>query len=378
MKRLYLGALLLAAMATAAWAGGYSDFNAGLAARSRGDAAGAIRLFGSALDAPDLAKPLRAMAYFNRAELYIWNRQNDLALADLNACLTITPAYTPALEARGYVHQRRKEFDLAQNDFDAFVAIRPDSMEAPADLVSLNIAQKNYEAALKLSNDAIDKWSHSGLPYLMRADTYHAMRQHDAAMNDYDTAVSKSDGSAGALVSRAKAYEEDGNLEKALSDLESAGDESTGTSDIHDEVGFLQWDLGRFEDSEKTFRTVISVGSTWSYAFLWLYLSEAKANPGKEIAFADDAKLNEARWPFALVKLFSGKGTVEDALKDAATGDTAAQTDKLCEANFYAGEWQVLHNNQPAGSKMLNAAVQSCPKDFIEKTAAIAELARLK
>jgi tetratricopeptide (TPR) repeat protein len=378
MKSLYCGALLLAAMTTAAWAGGYSDFNAGMAARSRGDSAEAIRLFGSALDAQDLPKPTRAMAYFNRAELYIWNRQNDLALADLNGSLAITPNYTPALETRGYVHQRRKEFDLAQGDFEAVIAIRPDSANGPGDLVGLNIARKSYEAALKLSNDAIDKWPYSGSPYLMRANTYHAMGQHDAAMDDYDTAVSKSDHSVEALASRAKAYEKDGNLEKALSDLQEGADESSGTSDIHDEVGFLQWDLGRFEDSEKTLRTVISVGSTWSYAFLWLYLAEAKSNPGKPAVWTDGAKLDETRWPSPLARLFSGKGTVDDVLKDAATGDSAAQSDKLCEANFYAGEWQILHGKQSAGLNMLSAAKQSCPVDFVEKTAAVAELARQK
>jgi lipoprotein NlpI len=379
MKFLYGCALLFAAMATTALAGGYSDFNAGVAARNRGDSDLALRLFSSALEAPDLPTTFRATAYFDRGTIYLWRRKTELAIADLTACLAITPNYAPAMEARGTAYMRQKQYDLARRDFEAEAAARPDLLDGPRNLVSLDILTKDFDAALKISNTAVDKWPNADTSYIMRADTYRAMGKQDAAMEDYDTAVSKSSHTARAYLSRAKTRKESGDLRKALDDYESAIDYLPAESDVHQMIGFLQWDLGRFYDAEKTFQAALPLHSAWAYDYLWLYLAQAKDNAGAPSRLADGyAKLDANKWPAPLVGLYSGKTTPGEVMKAAALGDDATKADKLCEANFYAAEWQLLHGARPDATRMLSDAAHNCRDEMIEKTAAAAELGRLR
>ena len=55
----------------------------------------------------------------------------------------------------------------------------------------------------------------------------------------------------------------------------------------------------------------------------------------------------------------------------------ATQRNQTCEADFYVGEWQVLHANAALAKPLLQAAAANCPNDFIERAAAGAELERL-
>jgi len=60
-----------------------------------------------------------------------------------------------------------------------------------------------------------------------------------------------------------------------------------------------------------------------------------------------------------------------------ATPDAAGKPDERCEAQLYIGEWHLLRGNGAEAKPALQAAVDTCPKDFIEYVAAVAELKRL-
>jgi hypothetical protein len=49
-----------------------------------------------------------------------------------------------------------------------------------------------------------------------------------------------------------------------------------------------------------------------------------------------------------------------------------------CEAQFYIGEWNLLHKNDVAGMKALRTAESACIKTSYEYYGAVAELTRLK
>ena len=77
-------------------------------------------------------------------------------------------------------------------------------------------------------------------------------------------------------------------------------------------------------------------------------------------------------WPYAVAELYLGKRS------PAATLDAAVKADDRCEAQFYIGQWHVLKSNAAEAAVSLKAAVDTCPKTFIEYHAAVAELKRLK
>ena len=379
MTRLYGCSLLFAAMTTTALAGGYSDFNAGIAARNRGDNASAIRLLSSAINALDLPKQVLYAAYFDRGSAYLDSKQPSAAIADLSACLAISPNYVPALAARGEAYQRSKDYDHAQKDFEAMVAARPDLANGQSYLVDLNIERKTFDAALKISNDTIAKWPRSDTPFIMRGDVYRAMGEHDKAMDDYDSAVSNISRSAEARIARAHGYEDAGDLRRALLDLDEAADYLPAESDVHEQMGMLQWGMNRFDDSEKTFQALASGIAPSPYAFLWLYLSQAREDAGAHPQLAaGTAKLDTKKWPGPLISLYSGGMTSDGALKAAFDSDPATQSAQTCEANFYVGEWQLLNAAPAEATKLLTEAAHGCGPDTIERTGATAELARTK
>jgi lipoprotein NlpI len=104
---------------------------------------------------------------------------------------------------------------------------------------------------------------------------------------------------------------------------------------------------------------------------LWLYLARARSGP--QIAAAgletNAKKLKQPDWPYPVVELFLGRRTPEATF--------AAASDDRCEAQFYIGEWHLLRGNRPAAMVALKAAVETCPKAFIEYKFAQAELQRL-
>jgi rhomboid protease GluP len=56
----------------------------------------------------------------------------------------------------------------------------------------------------------------------------------------------------------------------------------------------------------------------------------------------------------------------------------AGKPEERCEAQFYIGEWHVLKNSTAEAVNALQAAVDTCPKTFIEYLVALVELKRLK
>jgi lipoprotein NlpI len=73
-----------------------------------------------------------------------------------------------------------------------------------------------------------------------------------------------------------------------------------------------------------------------------------------------------------VIELYLGRLSPADVSRIASTPDDA------CEAQFYSGEWHLLHGNYEAAAAALKVAVDTCPKTFVEYRGAIAELKRLR
>jgi lipoprotein NlpI len=65
------------------------------------------------------------------------------------------------------------------------------------------------------------------------------------------------------------------------------------------------------------------------------------------------------------------------ALAAAANSGAETKERQVCEANFYTGELNLLNGAKADAVPLLRAAAASCPKDFAEYAAALAELKAL-
>jgi rhomboid protease GluP len=81
--------------------------------------------------------------------------------------------------------------------------------------------------------------------------------------------------------------------------------------------------------------------------------------------------LKKKDWPYAVIDFYLGQRSL-DEMRAAA-----ANPNDKCESAFYAGEWQLLRNNQAEAKALLQVAVDTCPKTFVEYEGAVAELKRI-
>ena len=106
---------------------------------------------------------------------------------------------------------------------------------------------------------------------------------------------------------------------------------------------------------------------------LWLFVAQNRA--GQDAASeltANAASLKTKGWPYPVVDLYLGKQSVD------AVFAKAGNTNERCEAYFYIGEWHLMQGRQDEAISPLRSAVETCPKDFVGYTGAVAELERIE
>jgi rhomboid protease GluP len=86
---------------------------------------------------------------------------------------------------------------------------------------------------------------------------------------------------------------------------------------------------------------------------------------------ANVARLQSQNWPRAVIDFYLGRRSLEEMRAMAGNA-----RDK-CESAFYAGEWELLRGNKAEAKTSLQAAVDICPKTFVEYDDAISELKQL-
>lgn len=122
---LYSAILVVAVTTVGAQAGGYNDFNMGIAARNRDDNNATVTAFSRALAAGDLAPSLRTVALMDRAWAYRELRQYNAAISDFSAVIAEKPSDFEALRGRVGTYERMGQFENALPDCKVMVSLAP-------------------------------------------------------------------------------------------------------------------------------------------------------------------------------------------------------------------------------------------------------------
>src|SRR5215813_3729061 len=134
--------------------------------------------------------------------------------------------------------------------------------------------------------------------------------------------------------------------------------------------GLAYFDRGSFADAETDLRYAINIADD-PYALLFWYLASLKIGRDAAEEFASRARrLNGRQWPFPLVTLYLGKTS------DGPVRAAARTADDCAEAEFYIGEWHLHARRRTEAIAALQVAAKSCPRWFMEHTAAVMELKR--
>jgi lipoprotein NlpI len=112
------------------------------------------------------------------------------------------------------------------------------------------------------------------------------------------------------------------------------------------------------------------------YLALWREIAarQAKAQSILEKAVS---QVDRATWPAPIAKFLLGESTQTALLTSARGADPKKARDRLCEANFYIGQFALQKASKEEAHLAFQTAVRDCPRQFLEVGAAAAELRAL-
>lgn len=289
----------------------------------------------------------RAVIYGSRGVGYYSKGDYDRAIQDTDQAILLNPTEPSFYYTRGVAYKKKGDFDRAIQDFNEAIHLNPNFDRAYYDRGNAYMDKEDYDRAIQEFNEAIhlnpnnaDNYNNRGIAYKMKGDYVRAIQ-------DYNQAIHLNSNDTTAYLNRGDAYFTQSNLTAAIADFE---------------------------------HTISAAPSSHAAisAVLWLHVVMRRQghDDARQLARVSGAA-DLSKWPGPVLKLDLGQATANEVMAAAASGVSAGQKWRVCEANYFTGEDALLHHQRTTALAHLKAARDGCPKGDTGYTAAVAELKRL-
>jgi lipoprotein NlpI len=208
----------------------------------------------------------------------------------------------------------------------------------------------------------------------------HAWRkrgEYERAIPDFDAVLRLDPNAADALIERGFALADGpGDHQRAILDYNRALRlrlSAHGRNEAYGGRGRAHFCLGSYAAAAPDLVRALQAEADDPYSVLQLFIARVRTGnraAQKELE-RNAGRLKENRWPFAAIELMLGRRTPE------ATMAAARSADQRCEAHYYIGEWQLLHDARADAIAAFRRAAETCKRNFIEYYGALAELKSL-
>lgn len=330
---------------------------------------------------PSLDRRYRELVLEWRSQVLIDLWRFDEAIVVADEALEIDAARANPLFARGWARFFMNRSHEALTDLDRALEIEPNEgighyrrarvLRAEG---KLELAAKDYERAIELEPD--DGPSHRDYGILL-------YQTHDVerALVEFDAGVHLMPNDALALSWHAQANFARRHFDAATADDRRASELGITNEKLAHALTHVAADLQDQDDfagAAREFEKALALQSD-DYLALRLFLARGRANPVDEQAAGAQltswVKPHQPHaWTDTLVSMLLGRTTHEAALAEA----DAAESDLLkagrrCEADYYAAEQMLMHQQVATASRLLEEAYWVCPATYAEADAVIAE-----
>lgn len=384
----------------------------GFAAKERRLYPYAIQLFNEALQRGDFAPEQRGFLLYSRGVSYEALGLRDRALHDFDAAIALLPQFPNSYVYRALIWTARREFDFARDDLLQALRLDPNSALIRNNLGSvyerkgeLDVAIENYETAIRLDPAYAEA-------FYNRAQAFIAKHDYQAAVADYDHAIALREDFADAYSNRGSVYLMQGDTGKAIADFGEAirlrdSDPIFWTNRAN---GYLA--LGRYNEAISDFNQALKIdpgnasvylgrGRARMYSdaiaaavedlqtavrlrpsnpnpVIWLHIARVHQGYADRHELEENtAKVRRDQWPGAVLDLYLGTSDA-GRVRELAEEGNAPETKRLCEADFYIGEFFIHDGKTSDGREILQKVTAKCRSANVVFSAAGAELSRTK
>lgn len=316
-----------------------------------------------------------ADAFRTRGNAYVRMHDSDRAIQDLNEAIRMYPQIMDR-KPRDKAAARLAQIFLAESFYS-----RGNAYSRKGDY---DHAIQDYSEAIRVLPPNDGAISSRGIAYANKGDYDHAIQDFNEVIR-----INPQDGPRFTLSSRGNAYKGKGDYDRALQDFNEALRLNPKDVLALDSLGTIFYERADFDRAIQHFGQAVKVLSADPYrpisdpsnyfAPLWLYLARARGGGEAAGELKQNAlRLDQAKWPGPIIRLYLGDLTPEDVWQAAQDPDPKKNVDNACSANFFIGEYERLHGKNSEAVTLLRKAKDICPPNFKEHFAAQSELAQLE
>ena len=312
-----------------------------------------------------------ALAYYFRGRVWDEKKNYDRAIADYDDAVRLDPKYAPAYFHRGVARYEKREYDRAIADYSEAIRLDPKYARAYHDRGYVWYLKFDYDRAIVDYDEAIRLNPKEGIYYNNRGSAWLGKGDYDRAIADSNEAIRRNPKLSAFYSNRGRAWNEKGDYDRAITDYTVAiGLEPNAARYRSRGQGYFN--MGDFNGAAVDLLRANDLADD-AYAMLWRYLARGRlGQDGSAELSANAARLKNKNWPHAVIEFYLGRRSLEE-MRAAAN-----KPDEKCQAEFYAGQWQILRGNPAESRAALQIAADTCRKLLIEYSGAVAELKRLR
>jgi lipoprotein NlpI len=303
-------AFLVIGQAGPAVANGNMDLADCFAHILQGDQDAALALCTRALQSGGLSASQTLNALNDRAAIYIGQGEYDLAMQDADQAIRLKPDDAHGYNNRGIAHAGKGEIAEAIQDFEQAIRLKPDDDSA----------------------------------YVGRAGAFANRGDYDRALQSFDQALQVDPGSTYAALWRAQ----------------------------------LLFELARYNDAADALEKLVDAHPELVEGAIWLTLARWRTGHRTDDALKAQTQGRDLKeWPGPIARLYLGQIS-RDAVKLAAQNSKPKIARyQSCQAAFYIGELDLADGQAEAAKLEFQQAIDTCLKDFAFFRTAKAELGRI-
>jgi lipoprotein NlpI len=322
-----------------------------------------------------LGKPLRtlmAARFVVEGARLAEARHFEDALRRYDRAIAVSPESVDGLADRARLERLLRRYGAARADVDRALALQPNNVVLLLDRSHVEGETHELVAQLADFDRAIALSPKNSELLVERANAYANAGDDGRAAADLASAATLAPDSLEVLLSQAEAAVRSGEVDRALRILDRVIAANPTADNAYFQRGRLWLYRGEFGKAIADLARA-SAPSPLPYPSMWLFVARARGGLTGSGGLADETRTWPSdAWPYPLVQQMLGKMSAAEA-RAAAVDD-----DERCEADFYNGELRLAERDVETAKATFRRALDECPRGYIEREGAAAELKRLE